>query len=194
MDNIYDFDFETKNALKEYGGEQAIQTAFADKLQYMAEGRGWLMPGKLYAFRYKTDRNTLYDTFPYIMSMGQSKKKPTIFYGIDMRYIPLPIRLQVFGYIYALFSRRIMSEIADFPDMGDGDKQNFIQEVTTDTAAAISKKINITEAVKKYDISKIMDCRCVNYNLIHEMVYCDEDYFENGSIADAQKKFTESLR
>lgn len=193
MDNIYDFRFETQNALKEYGSEKLIQSEFFNKLQYMPQNTKWLLPGKLYAFRYKTERNALYDSFPYIMSMGQSKKNPMIFYGIDMRVIPLQIRLQVFGYIYDIFSRRIMVEIGNFPDIGDADKQNFIKEITTDTAEAISKKINIMEAVKKYDISKVSDCRIVNYNLIHEMVYCDEDYFENGSIADAQKKFTENI-
>lgn len=194
MSNIYNLLFEAQNALKEYGSEQKIRTEFFDKLQFMPQNKSWLLPGKLYAFRYKTNRNRMYDTFPYIMSMGQSKKNPTHFYGIDMRVMPIQIRLQVFDYIYSVFAARIMKEIADFPDMVDSDKQNFIKEITTDTADAISRKVNITEAVKRYDIQKISDCRCVNYNLIHEMIYCDEDYFENGSIAEAQKKFTKSLR
>ena len=193
MNYTYDFQSRVRDVLKDYGSEKRIQTEFYDKIQYMPINKTWLLPGKLYAFRYATDRKDLYDTFPYIMSMGQSKKNPKHFYGIDMRVLPLNIRIQVFGYIYDLYSRRIEKEIADYPDIDSADKQNFIKEITTDTAEQISRKVNIMESVKRYDITKISDCRCVNYNLIHEMIYCDEDYFENGSIADAQERFTKSL-
>lgn len=153
-----------------------------------------LYPGKLYVFRYHPkykDKNAkpLYDSKPYIMSLGPKKDDPYRFFGINMHIIPYNIRVQILESIYNNFGNVIDKEIEKFPSPSEATKQAYINQISTDTIKNASFDADISQCIHAYSIKYIQDCKLVNYNLIHFMLLSETNYFVNGSIFDAQEKF-----
>lgn len=149
--------------------------------------RRFLLPGKLYVFKYKTDKKKIYDGKPYIMSLGQDKEKPYLFYGIDMHHMPYQIRLQFFIYIYDIFYDIIYKESNNFPLVEDAVKQASLPQMTGDNVSHM--RFNLKPSIHRYSIEHMSDCKLINYNLIHYMLQDETDYFKNGSIVQAQNEF-----
>lgn len=147
-----------------------------------------LYPGKLYIFNYHLGKTKkLYDSRPYIMSLGYSDNDPTMFFGIGMHNIPYSMRVQIFAYIYNNFKSIINREILNFSEPETAQRQKYIIEMTSENVLRFP--VMLKPAIKKYNIKFISSCKVINYNLIHYMLQSDENFFVNGSIADAQKQF-----
>ncbi len=193
MKIVYDIKKAIDDSIKENKGINGVNAEFAEKLETLPIENRMLYPGKLYVMDYFTESKKLYDTKPYIMSLGPAKDVKGKFYGIDMHWIPYKIRLQIFGYIYDISKAQIQKAIAEFPDEMDSIKQPFLIEITTDLVKKSPFNVNISSCMHAYYIDKIADCRCVNWNMIHYMLLSDEDTFSNGTIKDAQEMFIEEM-
>lgn len=151
-----------------------------------------LFPGKLYVFDYHMkDTKKLYDTHPYVMSLGPDKEIRTTFYAINMHHMPYSIRLQFFTYVYKQMSSMIDKEIENNVGIEDAKNQNFILAINSENMLKIP--FVLKPAINKYKIENISDCKLVNYNLIHYMLQSDENFFKNGTIQDAQAKYMEAV-
>lgn len=149
--------------------------------------RQYLFPGKFYIFKYKPQTKNIYDSKPYIMSLGFEQNHPNLIYGINMHHMPYKIRVQFFDYVYNFFRSILEKEIYNYPNPGDAVFQKYITEITADNM--LNVPFNIKPSINKYDMQYMSNCRLINYNLLHYIIQSDEDYFVNGTISDAQKKF-----
>ena len=193
MKIVYDINTSVDNLIKSKRGINGVNVEFARKIKTLPVENRMLYPGKLYVMDYITDSKALYDTKPYIMSLGQAKEDKKKFYGIDMHWIPFKIRLQIFGYIYDISKNKIQKGIAEFPNEMDTPKQPFLIEITTDLIDKSPFNVNLSACMHAYYLDKIADCRCVNWNLIHYMLMSDDDTFANGTIKDAQEMFIKEM-
>lgn len=183
-----EFKAEVRLLLEEHGSIKGVQNYFIKEADEFPVEKKMLYPGKLYVFNYMTDKKQLFDTFPFIISLGPSKKSAEKFYGLDLRYIPFNMRVDVMANIYNQFESVIDKEIEQYYDSSSSLLQQYIPELSTDNINQIAG-LDLKTAVHSYDIHKISNLRCVNYRMAFAMCYCDENWFENGSIKDAQQKF-----
>lgn len=194
MKIYYDIETSVDQLKRSRGGLNKANYDFLKSLEEMPVENSVLYPAKLYVFNYNSNSNDLYDTKPFIMSLGMSKKHKGKFFGIDMHWIPFPIRLQIFRYIYDIFAAKIQDGIANFPNDEDTPQQPFIIELGTEFVKKSPFNINIKSCMHSYSLEFISDCRCVNWNKIHYMLISDDDWFKNGTIKDAQEKFIEEMK
>lgn len=189
----YDFDGEVKALLKDYGSPSAIEAGMEDMLERCPYENTFLFQGKLYVFKYTEKTDKLTDTRPVVISLGPTEKDETVYYCLDMRYIPMKIRIQVVRYVYNSFSNVIDAEIGKFPDPLDAGRQNYIKWCVISNMKNLARNVSLMPAIHKYKVDCIQNCRLVNYNKVHWLVFCDSDRFKNGSIADAQRSFMEKF-
>jgi len=194
MKLFYDIDTSVEQLQRGRGGVKRANYDFLENLKTMPVEKSILYPAKLYVFDYNSDSEKMYDTKPFIMSLGQSKKQKDKFFGIDMHWIPFPIRLQIFRYIYDIFADTIQGGIGKFPNDEDSLEQPFIIELGTEFIKKSPFNMNITSCMHAYSLQYISDCRCVNWNKIHYMLISEDDWFTNGTIKDAQAKFIEDMK
>ena len=165
---------------------------FTDIMQKCPAERQNIKPGKLYVFKYFPEKSkNMYDSYPFIMALGPDKVRKNMFYGIDMHHIPYKIRLQIFEYIYDIFSYEIEKNIEKYNNLEDSDKQDSIKEINTTLITKSPFNIDISPSIHRYDMKYVSDCRLVNYKLLPYMLLSEDDYFVNGSIRQAQEEFME---
>jgi len=188
---LYSIDDKIKETLQQYSTMSKASVAFYEILKNCPIITQDIKPGKLYVFNYflPPTSKKLVDTRPYIMSLGQDKEKPHLFYGIDMHHIPYKMRIQIFKFIYDMFAFDIEQEIADWPEVGDSVKQKSLSKMNTDIITKSPFNVNISPCIKRYNLKFVTQCYCVNYNLIHYMLLSDDNYFANGDIKKAQETF-----
>lgn len=193
MAKIYDIHEKIKETL--LGTKKPNIVFDTEILKNCPDETKFLYPGKLYVFDYirLEPPKKLYDQRPFVMSLGPKKDNNKFFYAINMHHIPYKIRLQIFEFLYDKFYNIIEKEILNNPNPKDAEKQKYIEYINTDLISNSPFNVNIKPCIKKYDIKLIRKCKLVNYNLIHYMLQSDDNYFENGSIQDAQKEFTENM-
>lgn len=190
----YDFYGEVEAAEKLCGGRRNAENFFEKELKNYPDENRILYNGKLYVFEYRENTGKLYDTNPYVISLGPAKADPSVFYCLDLHFIPYKIRLQVVSLIYNAYSTTIDTEIEKHPSVEEGRLQNYLPSLTQGSIKNLARKTNIMGAVHKYVIENIKNCKCVNYNKVHYMVCSEKNRFENGTIADAQEFFMKHLR
>lgn len=194
MKIYYDIDASLEQLQRGRGGVKRANLDFLESVETMPVEKSILYPAKLYVFDYHSDSNAMYDTKPFIMSLGQSKKQKDKFFGIDMHWIPFSIRLQIFRYIYDIFASKIQDGIGKFPNDDDSLEQPFIIELGTEFIKKSPFNMNITSCMHTYSLQYISECRCVNWNKIHYMLISEDDWFTNGTIKEAQAKFIEDMK
>lgn len=149
-----------------------------------------IKPGKLYVFKYFPEKKkNIYDSYPFIMALGPDKTKRNLFYGIDMHHMPYEMRLQIFEYIYDVFSYEIDKNIEKYNELKDSGKQDAIKEINTDLISKSPFNVDISPSIHRYDMKYVADCRLLNYSLLPYMLLSEDDYFVNGSIRQAQEEF-----
>lgn len=190
----YNFYGELEVAKKLCGGLQNTENFFEQELKNYPNENQVLYNGKLYVFEYREDTKKLYDTNPYVISLGPTKTVPSVFYCLNLHYIPYKIRLQVVSLVYNAYSTAIDTEIKKHPAVSEGCLQDYLPSLTQGSIKNLARKTNIMGAVHKYGIENIKNCKCVNYNKVHFMVCSEKNKFANGSIADAQELFLKHLR
>lgn len=186
-------DEKIKEIVSEYGtAEKASIHFLTETLRKCPFERMYILPGKLYAFRYfQQTKKKAYDTFPFIMALGPDKTNAKMFYGIDMHHIPYDMRLQIFGFIYEKFEREIRKNIEKYTELKDSPKQDCIKEISTQLISESPFNIDISPSIHRYNMKYVSDCRVINYKMLPFMLLSDDDYFANGSIRQAQEEFME---
>ena len=99
------------------------------------------------------------------------------------------MRLQIFEYIYDVFSYEIDKNIEKYNELKDSDKQDAIKEINTDLISKSPFNVDISPSIHRYDMKYVADCRLLNYSLLPYMLLSEDDYFVNGSIRQAQEEF-----
>lgn len=191
MAAIYSIQDKIKETLYKNSTAAKASLVFLDLLKQCPLVTRDIRPGKLYVFNYfpKTAKKRLIDTRPYLMSLGPDREKPNLFYGIDMHHIPYKMRVQIFEFIYKMFSFDIEKEITEWPEVADSAKQKPLSRMNTDMITKSPFNVNISPCIKRYNLEFVTQCCCVNYNLIHYMLLSDDNYFMNGTIKTAQEEF-----
>lgn len=177
--NIY----KTKSAIEKNTNEILLEHPYEDRFLYR---------GKPYVFSYVDKTKELYDMNPYVISLGPTQGNEHIYYCLNLHYIPYKIRVSVVNYIYNSFSNTIDNEIGKFPYACDSKNQASVNECTISSIKNLARQFSLMQAIHKYDIRNIQNCRCINYNKIHYLVCSDLNTFANGTINDAQKLFFDS--
>ena len=190
----YNFYDELNTTIKLYNGNPAnVEKMFEDSLKLYPNETRYLYNGKLYVFDYTEDTQKLYDTNPYVISLGPTKSDDTTYYCLNLHYIPYKIRLQIVSLIYNAYSATIDKEIEKHPSVEEGLLQNHLTSLTQGSIKNLARKTNLMGAVHKYKMDGIRNCKCVNYNKVHLMVCSEKNKFANGSIMDAQDMFLRML-
>lgn len=175
--------YKTKSAIERNLNEILSEHPYEDRYLYR---------GKPYVFSNIEKSKELYDANPYVISLGPTKNNEHLYYCLNLHYIPYKIRVSVVNYIYNSFSNTIDAEIGKYPYVEDSKKQASVSECTISGVKNLARQFSLMQAIHKYDIKNIQNCKCINYNKIHWMVCSDANTFANGTINDAQRLFFDS--
>lgn len=189
----YDFKEELDSAIGLHGSVKSAGKAFRALVSGMPPENRVLYNGKLYVFKYKEDTKKLYDANPHVISLGFTGSDKSVYYCIDLKYVPYKIRVQMISLIYDAYMGAIDAAIGKYPATEDALLQDWLPGLTQGGVKNLARKTNIIGAVHRYRADCISDCRCVNYNLAHLMACSEENTFENGDIAGAQELFMKAF-
>lgn len=177
-----------------YGTEKKAYENFIQNLSSHTFANWGMYPGKPYVFQYFEKTKKLYDTNPHIISLGPTKANNEVYYGINLHYIPIQMRLQIVELVYNAFGNTVYGEIEKHPLPQDAKKQTQIGQCVMGNMKNLANRFNIMTAIHKYDIGLVKNCVELNYNEIHLMCLSNENTFNNGTIVDAQKEFLKNFK
>lgn len=148
--------------------------------------KGLLEQGKMYAFRYFTDDETFYDTYPIVIGLGQSINT-TNQLGINLHYIPYEVRIPFINDIIRSFSNIIESQ---FKHAGDSNKQIPLRDFTYDAVKqSLGKKYNLKTAIRQYRISRMRNPLALGYESWYIGAVNNDNFFFGGNITQAQELY-----
>ena len=149
---------------------------------------GILMPGKMYTFSYFTPKEPIYDRFPIVIGLGQSKNNRINQTGINLHYMPYNIR--------KLFVERVADDIKYSVDrilkkyIGKPDLQPPINYFTWDNVkGAYGGSFNLKYCVREYRLDRMLNPRVLGYEKWHLGVVNNEDYFYGSDLRRVQLNY-----
>ena len=148
-----------------------------------------LYPGRFYVLEYMAQTRDMYNARPVIISMGISKKDPESFLCVDLSVIPRNVRLRFIDWFFNTYRREITQNIDKFLYVEDADKQGWMRSFTYENLCRAVPAIK--NAIKRYKIEYTRKIYSLPFSKVYKIVggYCDENYYVNGNIKDAQKEF-----
>jgi hypothetical protein len=150
-----------------------------------------LYPGRFYILTYKSKTDKIYNSRPVIISLGPSEKYPNSYLCIDLCVMPLKIRLKFIETYFKWYMDQIWDNINRYPDVNSADKQTAIKKFNYDIICKTAESFFIKNAIKKYNMENVTAIYSLPFSKVYKVIgkYCDENYFVNGNISEAQKNF-----
>ena len=150
-----------------------------------------LYPGRFYILKYKSKTNKIYNTRPVIISLGLSEKDPNSYLCIDLCVIPLKVRIKFVATYFKWYMNQIWDNINKYPDTNSADKQSQIKKFNYDIICKSADSFYIKNAIKRYKVENVIDIYSLPFSKVYKVIgkYCDENYFVNGNIMEAQSCF-----
>jgi hypothetical protein len=176
--------------LENKGQLGASKVSMAAILDIGQPGKGLLEQGKMYAFRYFTDDETFYDTYPIVIGLGQSPIN-TNQLGINLHYIPYEARIPFINDIIRSFSDIIESQ---FKNVGNPSKQIPLKNFTYDAIKqSLGKKYNLTSAIRQYRINRMRKPLVLGYESWYIGAVNNDNFFFGGNITQAQELYYKNI-
>ena len=150
-----------------------------------------LYPGRFYILNYKSKTDKRYNARPVILSLGFSEKDPKSYLCIDLCVMPLKVRLKFIETYFKWYMDQIWENINKYPDVASADKQIPIKNFNYSIICKSAESFFIKNAIKKYKMENVTAIYSLPFLKVYKVIgkFCDENYFINGSITDAQSHF-----
>lgn len=150
-----------------------------------------LLPGRFYILKYKSKTNKIYNTRPVIISLGLSEKDPNSYLCIDLCVMPLKVRIKFVATYFKWYMNQIWDNINKYPDTNSTDKQSQIKNFNYDIICKSADSFYIKNAIKRYKVENVISIYSLSFSKVYKVIgkYCDENYFANGNIMEAQSCF-----
>ncbi len=150
-----------------------------------------LYPGRFYILKYKSNTNKRYNGRPVIISLGLSDKDPNSYLCIDLCVMPLKVRLKFVATYFKWYMNQIWDNINRYPDVNSADKQTTIKNFNYDIICKAAESFYIKNAIKRYKVENVTAIYSLPFSKVYKVIgnYCDENYFVNGNISEAQSYF-----
>lgn len=155
-----------------------------------------LFPGRFYVLRYMSeDKKKPFNTRPFIISLGLSKKDPESFLCVDLCVMPRNVRMRFLEKYFGIFGQQIGKEMSRYTDVKDADRQGEIRDVTYSNLLSVRDFEIIKPAIKRYRIKNTLKIYSVLFGDVYMFAgnFADEDWFENGSISGIQNDFLKKI-
>ena len=150
-----------------------------------------LYPGCFYILKYKSKTDKRYNSRPVIISLGLSNEEPNSYLCIDLCVMPLKVRLKFIDTYFKWYNDQICDNINRCPDIDSVHKQNKIKNFNYDIICRAAESFYIKNAIKKYKVENVVSIYALPFSKVYKVIgkYCDENYFVNGNIVEAQSYF-----
>lgn len=150
-----------------------------------------LYPGRFYILNYKSKTDKRYNSRPVIISLGLSEKNPNSYLCIDLCVMPLKVRLKFIETYFKWYKDQIWDNINRFPGVDKADKQTAIKNFNYDVICKAAESFFIKNAIKRYKVENVTAIYSLPFSKVYRVIgkYCDENYFVNGNIMEAQEYF-----
>lgn len=99
--------------VKSLAGKPGTKDLMTEEGAKLINSANQLVPGRLYFFHYSPKHKATlpyYDTFPLILYLGPSSKRPNHFLGINFHYLKPEARAHLLGAFYDVLSDKNMNE------------------------------------------------------------------------------------
>ena len=150
-----------------------------------------LLPGRFYILNYQPKTDKMYNGRPVIISLGLSEKEPDSYLCIDLCVMPLKIRLKFIETYFKWYKDQILDNIKRYPGVEQADKQTAIKNFNYNIICKAADSFFIKNAIKKYKVEKVTAIYELPFAKVYKVLdkFCDENFFLNGTIVDAQTQF-----
>ena len=150
-----------------------------------------LYPGRFYILNYTSKTDKRYNSRPVIISLGLSEKDKNSYLCIDLCVMPLKVRLKFIETYFKWYMDQIWDNINRFPGVDTADKQTAIKNFNYDIICKAAEGFYIKNAIKRYKIENVTAIYSLPFSKVYRVIgkFCDENYFMNGNIMEAQKHF-----
>lgn len=150
-----------------------------------------LLPGRFYILKYKSKSDKRHNGRPVVISMGLSEKEPNSYLCIDLCVMPLKVRLKFVATYFKWYMSQIWDNINRYPDVESANKQTAIKNFNYDIICKAGESFYIKNAIKRYKVENVTAIYSLPFSKVYKIIgkYCDEDYFVNGTIMEAQSYF-----
>ena len=150
-----------------------------------------LYPGRFYILSYSSKTDKRYNGRPVVISLGLSDKYPDSYLCIDLCVMPLKIRLKFVATYFKWYMNQIWENINRYPDVDSADKQSAIKNFNYDIICKAAESFYIKNAIKRYKVENVTAIYSLPFSKVYKVIgkYCDENYFVNGNIMEAQQYF-----
>jgi hypothetical protein len=173
------------------GQSKASKASSKDLLLMGVKGTGVLDQGRMYTFRYFTEDETFYDTFPIVIGLGAVPGSMTNQLGINLHYIPYDARIPFMEDIIKSFSGFFERQ---FNNAGEVAKQTFNKDFTYEAVKkSLGRKYNLTYAIRQYRLDRMKDPKIIGYEDWYLGAVNDDNFFFGGSILQAQDLYYQNI-
>ena len=150
-----------------------------------------LLPGRFYILEYKSKSDKRFNARPVIISLGLSDKDPNYYLCIDLCVMPLKVRLKFIETYFKCFMNQIWDNINRYPGIEDANKQTAIKDFNYSNICKMAESFFIKNAIKRYKIENVSAVYSLPFSKVYRVIgkFCDENYFLNGNIKEAQEYF-----
>lgn len=97
---------------------------------------------------------------------------------------------------FNMYRREIEANIDKYYLVDDAEKQTWMKTFSYDNLMKMAHMIPIKNAIKKYKIENTLKIYSLPFSKVYKVLgkYCDENYYVNGTIRDAQNEFIAKMR
>jgi hypothetical protein len=182
---------EKYNILEWYEYFEKSKEEFDIKKDVKESSSAILFPGRFYILEYKSELDKRYDSRPIIISLGLSEKDPNSYLCIDLCVMPLKVRLNFIVTFFKWYKDQIWDNINKYPGVEQADKQTPIKNFNYKNICKAAEAFFIKNAIKRYKIENVTAIYSVPFSKVYRIIgkFCDENYFVNGNIGEAQVDF-----
>ena len=187
---VGNFDDDLNIYLAENKGRSGASKASATALKKIGmASKGPLDPGKMYTFRYFTEDETFYDTYPIVIGLGAGVGLNQL--GINLHYIPYDARIPFLQDIVKSFEGILETQLKF---AGNPAKQTFMKDFTYEAVKqSLGKKYNLTYAIRQYKMGRMKKPRVLGYEDWYIGAVNDENFFFGGNINQAQALYYKNI-
>ena len=155
-----------------------------------------LYPGRFYVLEYMAKTRDMFNARPVILGMGLSKADPDSFLCLDLSVMPIKVRMRFIEMYFNMYRREIEANIDKYYLVEDADKQTWMKTFSYDNLMKMAHMMPIKNAIKKYKIENTLKIYALPFSKVYKVLgkYCDENYYVNGTIRDAQNEFIAKMR
>jgi hypothetical protein len=184
------FNDDLEQFLKENKGRSGASKASTASLSVIGlPAKGPLEQGRMYSFRYFTEDEPFYDTYPIVIGLGSSYGTNQM--GINLHYIPYDVRIPFVQDTIKSFSYIFESQLKF---AGNLNKQTYIKDFTYEAIKqSLGKKYNINYAIRQYRIDRMKKPRILGYEDWYIGAVNDDNFFFGGNINQAQALFYKNI-